>query len=351
MIQRITVDDQLTPLQKKRREEMRKKKPLVYEKSIKYGEKVLRGESIASILIQYDYKCNMRCEHCSISTLRNPEGKSLDVDAIKSIANQADALGLAQIILSGGEPLLFDDLEQVVSAINPERFYIELQTNGWLLTPEKCQWLKKIGIDKVQISIDSADEKEHDDFRRTSNSFKKAIEGIGHLKNAGLFVQIATVINPQRLYRGEFVRFLELMKEKDVLTNVIFPKLVGEWERNYSVLLTDDEKKYVESLESRYNMNTHLSKQYGINIGCLAVKRSITITQSGDVLPCHWMYFSLGNIFDTPLQNILKKGMRYFRKFSPICLMSDDREFIDKYVSKTWSKKVPIPIEEVMGEK
>ena len=68
-------------------------------------------------------------------------------------------------------------------------------------------------------------------------------------------------------------------------------------------------------------------------------------------MPCPWMYFSLGNFFETPLKDILAKGMRYFGKTERKCLVSEDKEFIDKYISKTYGKELPVKIEEIMGER
>ena len=139
------------------------------------------------------------------------------------------------------------------------------------------------------------------------------------------------------------------MKKLDVTTVDIFPKLAGEWEGKYEVLLTDEETDYVRSLESKYSMFHHLTKCFGMSLGCLAAKRMVAITESGDVLPCIWMYWSLGNIFDEPLDDILKRGMKYFSEYTNKCLVSSDRNFIEKYVTKTYGKKLPVPIAEVMG--
>jgi MoaA/NifB/PqqE/SkfB family radical SAM enzyme len=74
----------------------------------------------------------------------------------------------------------------------------------------------------------------------------------------------------------------------------------------------------------------------------------ISITQYGDVLPCPWMYFSIGNIFDQSLKEICAKGMRYFGADERKCLISQDRQFIDNAAAKTYGKPLPVRIEEVM---
>ncbi len=65
-------------------------------------------------------------------------------------------------------------------------------------------------------------------------------------------------------------------------------------------------------------------------------------------MPCPWMYFSLGNILDTPLKDILEKGMEYFKSHSPKCLVSNCMPFITEYITKTYNKDIPVPIEEIL---
>ena len=61
---------QLKPDENEKRNLLQKEKPYVYEKIMKYDEKVKRGESIAILQFQYDYKCNFHCQHCCITGLR-----------------------------------------------------------------------------------------------------------------------------------------------------------------------------------------------------------------------------------------------------------------------------------------
>ena len=129
------------------------------------------------------------------------------------------------------------------------------------------------------------------------------------------------------------------------------PKLVGEWEGRTDLLIKPEDIAYIHRLSSQYHVYDHLSPKYGQDIGCLAVKGMISITKWGDVLPCPWMYFSIGNFFKEPLADILKRGMKYFGKSERKCLVSEDEHFINTYVSKTYGKDLPIKIEDVMGER
>jgi len=338
----------LTRLEIEKREKLKASKPLVYEKVMRFEEKYAKGESIAIIQFQYDYACNFRCRHCSISSFQHKKNpRAFTVPDVRELSRQADAMGLAHLDLTGGEPLVFPDLDKVIGAIDPAKFYLQCDTNGWLMTGEKAKHLKSLGVDKIQLSLDSLSADEHDDFRRKKGSYEKAINSIDAIKKAGLSLQLATVVTHQRVRSEEFIQFLEFAKEKDVAVSVVWPKPVGEWSGNFGVLITKEDIEFVTSLRKKYNVYDHLTPAFGMNIGCLAVKRMISITKYGDVMPCPWMYFSLGNFFEEPLKDIVGRGMKYFARHETNCLVSGDRDFIDKYVAKSYGKDLPVPIEQI----
>ena len=106
----------------------------------------------------------------------------------------------------------------------------------------------------------------------------------------------------------------------------------------------------MNELEKKYNVFTHLTPSYGMDLGCIAVKRMISITKYGDVMPCPYMHTSLGNFFEESLQEIVNRGMKikYFGEKVNTCLMAEDREFIHNYVEKKlYQNKLPVPWEEV----
>ena len=330
---------------------LKKEKPYVYEKIMKYDEKVKNGESIAILQFQYDYACNFRCSHCSVKRFRGKKkGRFFTVSDVKELSRQADEMGLAHIVITGGEPLMFPDLDDIVKAIDPQKFYITLDTNGWFLDSVTAKHLKNIGVDKIQLSLDSVSAADHDDFRRKSGSHERAIRAIDAALNAGLNIILATVVTKQRVRSQEFIEFLEFAKDKGVGVFVTYAKPVGAWEGNYDVLISKDDMDYIRELEKRYDLFTHLTPSYGLNLGCIAVKRMVSITKYGDVMPCPYIHVSLGNFFKEPLKEIIKRGMKikYFRNYIDTCLIAEDRKFINDYEAKKISgKPLPVPYTEV----
>jgi len=346
----------LTEKEQKSRNYLKDKKPYVYEKMRRFDDKIRRGESIGIIQMQYNYACNFKCEHCCIKTMQGAKkSRSLTPADVADLARQADELGLARFVITGGEPLIFKELDEIVAAIDPQKFYINLDTNGWFLDDEKAKHLKELGVDRIQLSIDSLDAKEHDDFRNMPGSHERAMRAVDASLAAGLQIFIQTVVTKQRLYSEEFINFIEYFNNKGIGVFVSYAKPVGAWENVYESMITKEDIRYFEdTLEKKYNVFTHLTSGYGLRLGCIAVKGMFSITQTGDVLPCPYIQISIGNILKEPLKDIIDRGLSIaeFGELRDTCLIAEDMNFIKKYMEPhVYDKPVPVPCDSVFGEK
>jgi MoaA/NifB/PqqE/SkfB family radical SAM enzyme len=337
-----------------KRNQLKNEKPYVYEKIMKYDDKIKRGESVAILQFQYDYTCNFNCDHCCITKLRRPRGeRKYTIDDVKELSRQADEMGLAHIVITGGEPLVFPDFDAIVKAIDPQKFYITSDTNGWFLDEERAKHLKSIGVDKIQLSLDSLSAEEHDSFRKHPSAHSHALKAIDAAKKAGLAFIVQTVATKQRLHSEEFIDFLKFLNDKGVSVFVTFAKPVGAWEGNFDAMINREDLEYIKELEKTYNVFTHLTPSYGLDLGCIAVKRMVSITMYGDVMPCPYLHVSLGNVFKEPLKEIIERGLniKYFGQYYDSCYMAADRKFVDKYVvNKIYGKPLPVPYKEVFTD-
>ncbi len=342
----------LSSVEQGRRNYLKEYKPRVFEKVSAFADKIARNESIAIIQFQYNYLCNFKCQHCSIKNFQNQKGRrTFTLDDVRELSRQADELGLANMVITGGEPLVFKDFDQLVEAIDPQKFYITSDTNGWFLDAERAKHLKSIGVDKIQLSLDSLNAAEHDEFRNAPGSHARALRAIDAALDAGLNIILSTVVTHQRVRSDEFIEYLEFAKSKGVGTFVTYAKPVGAWEGNFDALVNRDDMKYVEELGKKYNVFTHLTPSYGLDLGCIAVKRMISLTQYGDVMPCPYMQTSIGNFFEEPLKDIIERGMniKWFGKHINTCLIAESRPFIDKYLVPTYGKPLPVKWNEIYG--
>ena len=347
-------DQNLKPEENNRRNKLKNEKPAVYEKIIKFDEKMRQGQSIAIIQFQYDYRCNFTCEHCSVKRFQGKsEKRTFTMEDVRNLSRQADEMGLARFVITGGEPLVFKDLDDLVAAIDPQKFYLNCDTNGWLLDQKRAEHLKSIGVDRIQLSVDSLDAEEHDRFRNAKGSHQKALGAVDAALDAGLDIFVQTVVAKQRLYSEEFIQFVEFFNKKGIGVFVTYAKPVGAWEGKFDVLVNKDDMKYMKGLEKKYRVFTHLTSAYGLSMGCIAVKGMISVTQYGDVLPCPYIHVSIGNVFEESLRNIIQRGLdiKYFGEHVDTCLIAEDRDFIDKYiVGRVYDKPLPVPSQEVFKE-
>lgn len=351
--------EELNERENSSRSKLQREKPVVYEKVIKYKEKVARGESVALIVLNYDYLCNFECEHCCadnfmLKTRKEREAdtrKYLTPESVKDLCDQADAMGLANLVISGGEVLVYKDLDRVVEAIGPQRFSISIDTNAWHLDENKARHLKSIGIDKVQISLDSLDPEEHDRFRKKPGSHARIMKAIDASRNAGLNVLLLTCVWKQRAKSQELIDFLEFAKSKGLPSYITLAKPVGSWEGHFDAICGDEEINYIKELEKKYDVTTRMSASHGIDLGCIAVKRSITVTKYGDVMPCPYQFVSLGNIFNESLKDIIERGLRikhYSYGEKRTCISGNiDHSFIKNYMTKMYGVKGTVPYDKV----
>lgn len=323
----------LTERELKNRIKLQDKKPAAYAKIIKHAEKIKKKECVALIQLQYNYKCNFKCKHCAIEIFKQKKGRTLTISDVKRVADQADAMGLASICISGGEPLIFPDLKDVVDAIGPERFVISMDTNGWLLSEEKIKWLVEIGVDRIHLSIDGL-EINHTMFRGAKGSWQKCIDALAHCKKYGLGVIINIVVTKSLIHSGELIKQLDFIAQFGQHASMIYAKPTGAFEDCKDEILDTKDLEYIQSLTQKYNASTHLSPNCGYEFGCLCFKRHFSITAYGDVLPCPWIPITIGNIFNEDLETIVKRGLgmkwfSYDNKFSCLC-GNRDSEFYKK---------------------
>lgn len=337
-----------------KRDKLRQEKPYVYEKIMKFQEKNKRGESIAIIQFQCNYSCNFFCEHCSVKMFQGKkDARQFSVSDVKELARQADEMGLARFVITGGEPLIFKDFDAFVEAIDPQKFYINCDTNGWFLDSQRAKHLKSIGVDRIQLSIDSLNANEHDAFRKAKGSHERAMKAVDASLEAGLGIFIQTVVSKQRLYSKEFMEFVDYFNKKGIVVFVTYAKPVGAWEGNFDILVDLNDINYMRELEKKHMLCTHLTPAYGLDMGCIAVKGMISVTQYGDVLPCPYIHTSIGNVFKEPLKDIIKRGLsiKYFGEHVGTCLIAADKNFIKKYIEgRIYGKPLPVPCSQVFTD-
>ena len=147
-------------------------KPIVVEKFRAFHDYVKSNNNQIGIKqrgldINLNNACNLKCQHCfTLSPTGLNIDKRISLEKIASIADQAHELGIFEIDLQGGELLLNTKyLYSVLENFGTERFYVYVTTNGFYMTEEIAKELKRLGVDRVSVSIDSMKAETHDAFR------------------------------------------------------------------------------------------------------------------------------------------------------------------------------------------
>jgi PqqA peptide cyclase len=122
------------------------------------------------LLLELTYRCPLHCAFCYNPTDFARTGPELPTEDWLRVLREARALGAVQLGLSGGEPLVRDDLELIVAEAHRLGFYINLITSGVGLNETRIAALKDAGLDHIQLSFQDSS-KQMNDFLSSTRTF------------------------------------------------------------------------------------------------------------------------------------------------------------------------------------
>lgn len=268
--------------------------------------------------------CNLNCVHCRASADRGPYPGELDGQRCMEILEEIAKQGRPIVILTGGEPLLRDDVFDLASHGTRLGLRMVMATNGTLLTREKVEIMKSSGIRRVSISIDGATAGEHDRFRQVPGAFKGALEGIDLLKKGNMEFQINTTVTRHNVHQVEEI--LDLAMDLGAAAHHIF-LLVPTGRARDMVNQEIDAREYEKLLHWFYekgrSLPIHLKatcaphyyrilrqearkrgeevnfETYGLDAvtrGCLGGTAFCFISHDGIVQPCGYLDLNCGDL-------------------------------------------------------
>ena len=130
-------------------------------------------------------RCNLRCLHCYSSSKPDYYTDELTTPRARQLLSELVEVNCPVVLFSGGEPLLRNDLFELLAEARRLGLRTVISSNGTLIDSETAGQLAAAGVSYVGISIDG-DEQFHDNFRRLKGSFKAALAGIENCKKAGI---------------------------------------------------------------------------------------------------------------------------------------------------------------------
>ena len=264
-------------------------------------------------------RCPLKCSHCYVDAGDKETAGVLSTKEAFSVIDQLRATGRPVVVLSGGEPLLREDICDIARYGTEQGLRMVMGTSGYLIGRDTAVKLRDAGIRAVAISLDSKDPATHDSFRGLKGVWERAVAAIGHCRDAGIGVQINMSVIRSAMSEVEDVIGLGTslgIRDYQLFFPIptgrarqIEPRNPGEYEdliRRILIRYRDSNCNIRPTCAPQFR---RIADELGIQNpawgrGCLAGITYCRIFANGDVTPCPYLPVSAGNVRTTPFSEI-----------------------------------------------
>ena len=275
------------------------------------------------LLIDPTSSCNLKCKGCWAADY--DKGHNLSYEKLDEICAEAQHLGVRNIIMSGGEPLLRKN--DIIKLCQKHRkLTFAAFTNGTLIDEAFADELVRLGNMNVYISIEGY--REQNDFRRGEGTFDKVMAAMDLLKKRDIGFGFSACYHSQNYQTITSDEFLDFMYHKGAWFGWLFNYMPIGSDADVSLCCNAEERAYVMQKVDHYSA-TH---QYTLidfansghkAIGCVAAGNDFAhINANGDLEPCAFCHYSDSNIHDVSLLEAFKSP--FFKKFRAAKPFSDN---------------------------
>jgi MoaA/NifB/PqqE/SkfB family radical SAM enzyme len=302
-----------------------------------------RTPHFVTMAVTYDCQCG--CTHCSATAYKDRTENSkeaLNLAELKNAVAQVVKLGATCVVFTGGEPLLFKGIYDLIAAVDKQKAISTIFTNGEYLNQEAILRLKQAGLYGAFVSFDDYDAGRHDTNRKRKGIFNKAAEGIRLCQENGILTGISTYVTKEKLQNGGLDAMMELGKRLNVLEVFIFDVIpTGMLQEKYDLLLNTADFNQIKEFRAKYNTRNdypriiHQTMLTSIAYpctgeGCPAGIAHLHLRANGDVSPCDFAPLSFGNLRSDSLEDVWRRmtTSKIYATPSPCCRLSD-RSFWD----------------------
>jgi PqqA peptide cyclase len=248
------------------------------------------------LLAELTYRCPLACPYCSNPLNLADYGDELTTAEWQRVLAEAHELGVLQLHLSGGEPLLRRDLGQLIQTACERGIYTNLITSALGLNRRRAEQLRAAGLDHVQVSI-QADEAVVSDRIAGTPSFERKIEAARLVKELGWPLTLNVVLHRRNIDRVAAVLRLAEELEADRLELANTQYYGWAWRNRAALLPSRAQIEHAEAivrdartrLQGRMDVIYVLPDYYSRHPKpCMGGwgRRQLTVAPNGDVLPC-----------------------------------------------------------------
>lgn len=247
--------------------------------------------------------CNLKCIHCYGKFGGCPKVADEQIDWA-NVLSQGAELGCRKVQFIGGEPFKYHGLLDLIFLAKELGYtFIEVFTNGTLLTRENAAFLKDCGA-RIAISLYSVNEEVHDGITQVRGSFGRTMAALDSLKEFGVETRVAVVLMRQNQETvDETCRFIHACGFRFKGADLVRPSGRG----GDQGLIPDADLIRTHSLRTRPNFVTGLVVYSRAKVANSCWSGRMAITPSGDVIPCTFARnHVVGNIIQQPLGEIVE---------------------------------------------
>ncbi|MHC4661093.1 MAG: radical SAM protein [Planctomycetota bacterium] len=262
--------------------------------------------------LQITYRCNFKCRICDFWKREYRAEEELSLGDIRVIGKKLNTLGTLIVSLAGGEPLIREDLYDIITILNRSNHFPILITNGWFVDETVARDIHRAGLQEISVSIDYADPKKHDEQRGQEGAFERAVNALEllhkHRPGRRNRVHMISVLMDDNL--GDVEQLIKLSKKLGVTYMVNLyswnrgnkdRRLPGNEVTEYLLAL---KKKYPEFITlTTYIENLDRAIADGGIGGCRTGQLLLNIDNYGNVARCT-------ETLDEPVGNILAEDVR-----------------------------------------
>ncbi|MCK4994213.1 MAG: radical SAM protein [Candidatus Omnitrophica bacterium] len=261
--------------------------------------------NIITVEIVLTYRCNLKCAYCELAVFeKNGPEKEMSTDQLKDTFKKLELLGTERINISGGEPLLREDISEILKDALSRSFKVSLTTNG-VFVPENLKILKQ--LDQLILSLDGT--KTTHDSLRGQGSHESALKALKLCKQNGINVMISSVVT-DKTSKDDLLYLLDVcenFKIKCIIQPMICGVYIdGTWVKfnkvdelkpsyAYLNLLFNFLKKDSRSkkiIGGKYYLDKVLKwyskkeKNIAKEFNCMAGELFLCLSPSGNIMPC-----------------------------------------------------------------
>ncbi len=284
-----------------------------------FRDKLFQLRTPRAVTIAVTHDCQCRCIHCSAEDHRT-SGEPLSCGEIGRVVSDGLAMGMTNVTFTGGEPLLREDLEDLVTSVPEDLAVSKVFTNGALLTAERAASLKAAGLQAVKLSLDSPDPFKHDRLRQRHGSFQEVEKGVKDALEAGLLVGLSTYATKESVAEGTLGHLASLAAEWNVHEISVFDVIpTGRLLHDDGALMDEDTRKALMEQARTLNREfggrprivtqswTNSPSGFAAYFGCLAGTYQFHVTAYGEFTPCDFTPISFGNVRNESVDRLWKK--------------------------------------------